>query len=171
MNLGRQAHLNDPRSWPSEAKMMMFLDCPAYLDQDGAVRCGLPTEVRCQFTMRSTGGPMESAMITCPNGHHFTGPLESLTWDGTDNHDPGTAGASSRARRGRLQGHDGRHSGGGSALREFLAEPGRRARRRNGAPAYYQGRPAALWINAMSPRRKPATPRDSTEAAAPTSPR
>ena len=29
---------------------MMFLDCPAYLDQDGAVRCGLPAEVRCRFT-------------------------------------------------------------------------------------------------------------------------
>ncbi len=24
---------------------MMFLDCPAYLDRDGAVRCGLPAEV------------------------------------------------------------------------------------------------------------------------------
>ena len=23
---------------------MMFLDCPAYLDQDGAVRCGLPAD-------------------------------------------------------------------------------------------------------------------------------
>jgi len=29
---------------------MMFLDCPAYLDRQGAVRCGLPAEVRCQFT-------------------------------------------------------------------------------------------------------------------------
>jgi hypothetical protein len=27
---------------------MMFLDCPAYLDQEGAVRCGLPAEVRCR---------------------------------------------------------------------------------------------------------------------------
>jgi hypothetical protein len=24
---------------------MMFLDCPAYLDGDGAARCGLPAEV------------------------------------------------------------------------------------------------------------------------------
>ena len=23
----------------------MFLDCPAYLDKDGATRCGLPAEV------------------------------------------------------------------------------------------------------------------------------
>ena len=34
---------------------MMFLDCPAYLDQDGAARCGLPAEVRYRFTMHSTG--------------------------------------------------------------------------------------------------------------------
>ena len=60
---------------------MMFLDCPAYLDQDGAVRCGLPAEVRCRFTMRSTDGPVESAMIRCPAGHSFSGPIESLTWD------------------------------------------------------------------------------------------
>jgi hypothetical protein len=36
---------------------MMFLDCPAYLDQDGAARCGLPAEVSRWFTMGSTGGP------------------------------------------------------------------------------------------------------------------
>ena len=58
---------------------MMFLDCPAYLDEEGAIRCGLPAEVRCRFTMRSTDGPIESAMIRCPAGHWFTGPLESLT--------------------------------------------------------------------------------------------
>jgi hypothetical protein len=42
-------------------------------------RCGLPAEVRCRFIMRSTGGPVESAMIRCPAGHWFTGPIESLT--------------------------------------------------------------------------------------------
>jgi hypothetical protein len=41
---------------------MMFLDCPAYLDQYGALRCGLPAEVSCRFTMHSTDGPVESAM-------------------------------------------------------------------------------------------------------------
>ena len=35
---------------------MMFLDCPAYLDKDGALGCGLPAEVRYRFTMRSTDG-------------------------------------------------------------------------------------------------------------------
>ena len=57
----------------------MFLDCPAYLDRDGAKRCGLPAEVRCRFILRSTEGPLESAMIRCPADHWFTGPIESLT--------------------------------------------------------------------------------------------
>jgi hypothetical protein len=126
---------------------MMFLDCPAYLDHDGAVRCGLPAEVRCQFTMRSTDGPLESAMIMCPAGHHFNGPFESLTWDGTDNHDSGAAGPGSRGYD-RLQRDHGRR---GSALRDSPAEPDRKARRPNGAPAYYLGRPAAMWITAMHP--------------------
>ena len=41
--------------------------------------CGLPAEVRCRFIMRSTDGPLESAMISCPAGHWFTGPIEFLT--------------------------------------------------------------------------------------------
>jgi hypothetical protein len=57
------------------------LDCPAWLDQDGAARCGLPAEVTCRFTMRSTDGPLESAMIRCPAGHYFNGPIECLTRD------------------------------------------------------------------------------------------
>ena len=134
---------------------MMFLDCPAYLDQDGAVRCGLPAEVRCRFTMRSTDGPVESAMIRCPAGHYFCGAIESLTWDGKDKHDPGPAAVTSRAGRDSVQrGHDDRRGGGGSALRDFPAKPGRNARRPNTAPAYYLGHPAALWITAMRPRRR-----------------
>ena len=145
---------------------MMFLDCPAYLDQDRAVRCELPAEVRCRFTMRSSSGPLDGVMIRCPAGHWFNGPIESLTWDGTDNHDPGTAGAGSRTRRDNLQrGHDARHVGGGSALREFPAEPQPKVRRRNGAPAYYLGRHAALWITAMRPRRRPTASRYPMEAA------
>ena len=58
---------------------LMFLDCPAYLDRAGGQRCGLPAEVRCRFVMQSTGGPLEGAMISCPVGHWFTGPIESLT--------------------------------------------------------------------------------------------
>jgi hypothetical protein len=62
---------------------MMFLDCPAYLDKQGGARCGLPAEVRCRFVMRSTDGPLESAVIRCPAGHWFNGPIESLTWNST----------------------------------------------------------------------------------------
>ena len=29
---------------------MMFRNCPARLDQEAAVRCGLPAKVRCRFT-------------------------------------------------------------------------------------------------------------------------
>jgi hypothetical protein len=58
---------------------LMFPGCPACLDRDGGERCGLPAEVRCRFAMRSTDGPLESAMIRCPAGHWFNGPIEYLT--------------------------------------------------------------------------------------------
>jgi hypothetical protein len=70
---------------------MMFLDCPAYLDQDSVARCGLPAEVKCWFTMGSTDGPLESAMIRCPAGHWFNGPLDLLTGQDTSQQDPGAA--------------------------------------------------------------------------------
>ena len=57
----------------------MFLDCPTYLDEDGAQRCGLPAGVQARYTMRSTDGPLESAKIRCPSGHWFNGPIEFLT--------------------------------------------------------------------------------------------
>ncbi len=56
-----------------------FLDCPAYMDKTGSVRCGLPAEVEGRYVMRSTDGPLESARIRCPRGHWFNGPVESLT--------------------------------------------------------------------------------------------
>src|SRR5690242_2599196 len=71
-----------------EAKMM-FVDCPGWPDEDGAVRCGLPAEVSRRYTMPSTGGPVESAMIRCPAGHWFNGPLEFLTWDSSRKHASG----------------------------------------------------------------------------------
>ena len=114
---------------------MMFLDCPAYLDQDGALRCGLPAEVRCRFTMRSTDGPVESAMIRCPAGHYFCGAIESLTWDGKDKHDSGSAAVTSRTGHHSVQGsHDGRH-GGRSHSGDVPAEPERDAHRPDTAPA------------------------------------
>ncbi len=132
---------------------MMFLDCPAYLDPGGAARCGLPAEVRYRFTMRSTDGPLESAMIRCPAGHWFNGTIESLTWEHTDKHDPGTAAGAPSAMHDNLQDtHRGSH-GGAAHYPGFPARPGREIRRPNGAPAYYLGRPASLWITAMRPRR------------------
>jgi len=146
---------------------MMFLDCPAYLDHQGAARCGLPAEVRCRFTMRSTDGPIESAMIRCPAGHCFTGAIESLTWDGKDKHDPGPARPGSRAERDSPpRRHEGRHDGGGSARRDVPAEPDREVRRPNTAPPYYLGRPASLWITAMRPRRRPTASGHLMEAVA-----
>lgn len=58
---------------------MIFLDCPAYMDQHDVVRCGLPAEIEFRYTMTSTNGPVESAKIRCPRGHWFNGPVESLT--------------------------------------------------------------------------------------------
>jgi hypothetical protein len=60
---------------------MIFMDCPAYMDEDGAVRCGLPAEVEYRYAVRSSDGPLESAKIRCPRGHWFNGPVESLTWN------------------------------------------------------------------------------------------
>jgi hypothetical protein len=59
-----------------------FLDCPAYLGNDGAARCGLPAEIEARYIMRSTDGPLESARIWCPRGHRFNGPIQALTAPG-----------------------------------------------------------------------------------------
>jgi hypothetical protein len=58
-----------------------FLDCPAYIDTHGKVRCGLPAAVTCRYIMNSTDGPLESAMIRCPGGHFFNGSIESLAYE------------------------------------------------------------------------------------------
>ena len=39
---------------------MMLLDCPAYLDEDGTARRGLPAGVRCRFTGANARGPGRS---------------------------------------------------------------------------------------------------------------
>jgi hypothetical protein len=59
---------------------VMFLDCPAYMDGDGAARCGLPAAVEYRYTMTSTDGPLESAKIRCPRGHVFNGPVDAFLW-------------------------------------------------------------------------------------------
>ncbi len=144
---------------------MMFLDCPAYLDDERTLRCGLPAEVRCRFTMHSTDGPVESAMIRCPAGHWFNGPLESLTLHGSGQRDRGTAGtASSVSHDTPTGGHDRPHGSGGFAVPAFRAEPERDVPRPNGAPAYYLGRPAQLWITATRPRPRRTAPQHLTDA-------
>jgi hypothetical protein len=74
---------------------VMFLDCPAYMDEHGAVRCGLPAAVEYRYAVSSTDGPLESAKIRCPLGHCFNGPVESLTWE-KDPTSPGRAPRSDR---------------------------------------------------------------------------
>lgn len=57
----------------------MFLDCPAYLDEGGTARCGLPAFVEYRYIVNSSDGLLESAKIRCPSGHWFNGPVASLT--------------------------------------------------------------------------------------------
>ena len=56
-----------------------FLDCPAYLDQHGTARCGLPAVVEYRYPIRSTEGMLDGVRIRCPRGHWFLGPAEALT--------------------------------------------------------------------------------------------
>jgi hypothetical protein len=56
-----------------------FVDCPAYMDRHGTVRCGLPAEVEYRYTVGSLQGPLEGAKIRCPRGHWFNGLIEALT--------------------------------------------------------------------------------------------
>ena len=74
---------------------VMFVDCPAYMSDNGSVRCGLAAEVEGRYTMRSTGGPLESARIRCPRGHWFNGPVEFLTVP-QQGHGPDGAGGRQR---------------------------------------------------------------------------
>ena len=98
---------------------MMFLDCPAYVPEDGTARCGLPAEVRCRFTMRSTDGPFESAVITCPADHWCNGPIEFLIRETREEHEAGSARVATSARRdSRTGGHDGLDGSGGFVARD-----------------------------------------------------
>jgi hypothetical protein len=105
--------------------------------------------------MRSTDGPLDSAMIRCPGGHWFNGPIESLTPRGADQRDRGTARVASSVRRDNLTGGRDRLDGSGEfAVLAFPAKPERDIPRPNSAPAHYLGRPTRLWITAMRPRHR-----------------
>jgi hypothetical protein len=56
-----------------------FVPRPAYLDDKGAASCVLPAEVSGRYITGCTDGPVQSARVTCPPGHHFNGPVEYLT--------------------------------------------------------------------------------------------
>ncbi len=55
-----------------------FLDCPAYLDESGVVRCALPADVKRRYVARSTSGLVEHVVIRCPVGHLFNAPIEFI---------------------------------------------------------------------------------------------
>src|SRR5260370_7308550 len=40
--------------------IVMFLDCPAFMDKTGSVRCGLPAEVEHRYLMTPTHVPLET---------------------------------------------------------------------------------------------------------------
>jgi hypothetical protein len=56
-----------------------LMDCPAFLDEDGLIRCALPAEVQYRYAAGSTGGPLDSAKIRCPRGHWFNATIDVLT--------------------------------------------------------------------------------------------
>jgi hypothetical protein len=82
-----------------------FVDCPAYTDKRGTIRCGLPAEVEDRYTMASTDGPLESARIRCPRGHWFNGPIEAFWGESRPPGQPARSAApinaTSRPRNGR----------------------------------------------------------------------
>jgi hypothetical protein len=80
---------------------VMFLDCPAPAEAPGEARCGLPAEVQYRYTVRSTGGPLESAKIRCPRGHWFNGPIEFLACGRSGEPPHGAAPSQSATRAGR----------------------------------------------------------------------
>jgi hypothetical protein len=58
---------------------VMFMDCPAYTDGPGMVRCGLAAEVEDCYTLTSSDGPLAAVRIRCLGGHFFNGPVEALS--------------------------------------------------------------------------------------------
>lgn len=103
---------------------MLFLDCPAYLNQDGSAQCGVPAEVRCWYTMGSTGGPLESATIKCPAGPLVQRTTEFLTWQSSQQQHRNTAATAFSAKRDSLTGgHDGPDTSSGFTVQAAPGDP------------------------------------------------
>jgi hypothetical protein len=58
-----------------------------------------------------------------------------------------------------------RCAGGGTTRADLPGPPRRQARRPNGAPAYYLGRPVLLWISVMRADRSDSAARRMGQAA------
>jgi hypothetical protein len=134
---------------------MTFLECPAYMNEDGTRRCALPAAMESRYTIESSDGPLEGAKIRCPLGHWFNGAIESLTWDRTRKLKAPPVILGSHAGRERPEHRrDNHYDDSRSAPWNTLDGPNQNGRRPNTAPPYYLGRPAALWLTAMCPRRR-----------------
>jgi hypothetical protein len=59
-------------------KVVEFIDCPAYLDDSGALRCGLPAEVVGRYSLGSAHGRLTAATIVCPLGYRFNATVDAL---------------------------------------------------------------------------------------------
>ena len=96
------------------------------------------------------------AILNTGAGHWFDGPIESLTWESSQKPAPGPGRNRPSARPDCCPGwHEGRADGGWLAV-PCPRKPEREARRPNGAPAYYLGRPAHIYITAMRPPHRHA---------------
>ena len=102
-----------------------FLDCPAYLNDAGSVRCGLPAEVEYRYLVNSSGGLLENAKIRCPLGHWFNAPIEFLTWKKTPLM---RSGLTARARRNGLHRRRDQDPRAAESFHDLL-QPSRRWRR------------------------------------------
>src|SRR5215469_5974178 len=97
------------------------------------------------------------AILNTGAGHWFDGLIEFLTWESSQKPAPGRGRNRPSARPDCRPGrHEGRADGGRLAV-PHPGGPKREARRPNGAPAYYLGRPAHIYITAMRPHRHAAS--------------
>jgi hypothetical protein len=61
-----------------EASVMMFLECPAYMDAHGITRSALPAEIKIGTWPSQPTGRWKAARIRCPRGHRFDGLSNSI---------------------------------------------------------------------------------------------
>jgi hypothetical protein len=90
-----------------------FIECPAHIDDEATLRCGLPAEILDRFNLWSTDGWLAAAVIVCPAKHRFSAPLDSLVAQRPTSVDHGGRyRAASRARCSGTWDRNGRVEGG-----------------------------------------------------------